>query len=74
MTNRKNKDKIEFRGILSMIRSLFKRKKPLAKKQSIKKKAKPKISKEIIKKPTEKILTAEGWKRLMMRSKKLKKP
>lgn len=58
-----------------MIRSLFKRKKPLTKKQPIKKaKAKPMVSKEVVRKPAEKIITAEGWKRLMMRSKKTKKP
>ncbi|MEK7339612.1 MAG: hypothetical protein WBD50_01475 [Candidatus Rhabdochlamydia sp.] len=59
-----------------MIRNLFRRKKPLVKKKtpaaSPKKKHIP--LKESVKKPTEKILTAEGWKRLMMRPKKMKKP
>lgn len=58
-----------------MIRNLFRRKKPLSSKK--KPPASPKkkqISKESVKKTTEKILTAEGWKRLMLRSKKIKKP
>ena len=58
-----------------MIRNLFRRKKPLVKKKQPpagpKKKHTP--LKENVKKPTEKILTAEGWKRLMIRPKKMKK-
>ncbi|MGL5263296.1 MAG: hypothetical protein ACRDAI_01780 [Candidatus Rhabdochlamydia sp.] len=64
-----------------MIRNLFKRKKPLVK-SSVKKKQPPLAKtkrvtpKEVTKKPTQKILTAEGWKRLMLRPKatKAKKP
>lgn len=57
-----------------MIRNLFRRKKPLVKKKpsAVSPKKKP-ILKESTKKPAEKILTAEGWKRLMMRP-KTKKP
>lgn len=55
-----------------MIRNLFRRKKPLVKKKQlpIREKKKHTPLKESVKKPTEKILTAEGWKRLMMRPKK----
>lgn len=57
-----------------MIRNLFKRKKPLVKKKQPLPKAKPVALKEPVKK-SEKILTAEGWKRLMLRPKtKVKKP
>lgn len=57
-----------------MIRNLFRRKKPLVKKKPPPASPKKKDSlKESIKKNPEKILTAEGWKRLMMRPKKMKK-
>ncbi len=57
-----------------MIRNLFRRKKLLVKKKPsvVRPKQKP-IPKESDRKPNEKILTAEGWKRLMMRP-KTKKP
>lgn len=51
-----------------MIRNFFKRKKPLVAKKQPVKKPKTKISQKI-EKPAEKILTAEGWKRLMIRKK-----
>jgi hypothetical protein len=58
-----------------MIRNLFKRKKPLVKKKQPITKTKRVASKEPVKKPTGKVLTAEGWKRLMLRPKaKTKKP
>ena len=57
-----------------MIRNLFRRKKPLVKKKPPAANPKKKLSlKESSKEPSEKILTAEGWKRLMMRPKKRKK-
>jgi len=57
-----------------MIHNLFKRKKPLVKKKQPLPKEKHVASKEMVKKPAEKILTAEGWKRLMKHPKtKVKK-
>ncbi|MDR2539160.1 MAG: hypothetical protein LBC45_00810 [Chlamydiales bacterium] len=57
-----------------MIRNLFRRKKPLIKKKpSAAIPKKKQLLKENVKKTPEKILTAEGWKRLMMRPKKTKK-
>ena len=58
-----------------MIRNLFRRKKPLVKKNPPATTPKKKtMLKKSCEKPTKKILTAEGWKRLMMRPKKTKKP
>ena len=56
-----------------MIRNLFRRKKPLVKKKPLASPKKKHPSNKNIKKPTEKILTAEGWKRLRMHPKKIKK-
>jgi len=57
-----------------MIRNLFRPKKPLVKKKPPATSPKKKHSlKESIKKNPEKILTAEGWKRLVMRPKKTRK-
>lgn len=56
-----------------MIRNLFRHKKTLVKKKPLIAGLKKKNTfKENVKKSTEKILTAEGWKRLMMHPKKMR--